>query len=139
MLSLKERHKVLGFLRYCSICCPLPITVDLESGDVRDGSGSKWKAWVSTGSYVLFLSHVLYKVLSLLYTLLYFADTPQHQKMVHFIVVSPSVLMAYWYYLLFIKYSNVNAGFMKITLDESMMRGKTEIRLPVDPLPGKFS
>ena len=124
MLSLKERHKVLGFLRYCSICCPLPITVDLESGSVRNGSGSKWKAWDSMGSYVLFLSHVLYKGLSLLYTLWYFPDTPLHQKMIHFIVVSPAVMMAYWYYLLFIKYSDVNAGFTKITLDASVMRGK---------------
>ena len=116
MLNLKERHWVLVFLRYCSICCQLPITVDPTSWEVRAATGSKWIGWVSTGLYASFVVHALSKLWSLLNSLFFSTGIPLHQIMIHFDVVSTAVMTVSWYYVLYIKHTNVTTGFAKITL-----------------------
>ena len=91
--------------------------MDVQSWDVRPGTDTKWKAWACSGSYVLFLAHTLYKVTSLIHTLAFGrSDVPLHQLMIHSHVVSGATMVAYWYYLLYIRHAHVNAAFARITL-----------------------
>ena len=117
MLTLKERQRVLTFLRYCSIICQLPIRVDDQSWKVRPGTDAKWRGWVCAGSYALFVAHVLYKISRLLHTLCFSTgDNPLHQIMLHFDVVSGTVMVVYWYYSLYIKYADINPAIVEMTL-----------------------
>ena len=129
MLTLEERHEVLAFLRLSSIFCTLPIRVDVESWNVSAGTDSRWKSWICTGSYVLFAAHALLKVFRAFYTLFYCTGTPLHQIMLHFDVVLAATAFVYWYYLLYVKYPNVNAGLTKITLAGAIATGKSKLIL----------
>ena len=117
MLNLKKRHRVLVFLRYCSIFCQLSIRVDEQTWKIRAGTDSEWDGRVCTGSYALFVAHVLYKILRLLHTLCFSqGDNPLHQIMLHFDVVCGTVLVVYSYYSLYIKYADINPAIVEMTL-----------------------
>ena len=125
MLTLKERHRVLAFLRCCSILCQLPIRVDEQSWKIRAGTNARWSGWVCTGSYALFVAHVLYKTFRLLHTLCFsMGDTPLRQIMLHFDVVSATVMVVYWYYLMYIKYADMNPRIVEMTLAGTVINGR---------------
>ena len=67
-------------------------------------------------SYGLFVVNTGYKVGSLLYVLLSLRETPLHQIMIHGIVAVTFVVMAFWYYVIFVKHADVHSKVFGITL-----------------------
>ena len=128
MLNSKERHRVLLFLRHCSILCLFPIEVDVRTWKVRHRADTTWKTWACKGSYVLFIAHSSYKATSLLHTLLFGYNVPLHQVLLHGVVASAAVMLAYWYYVLYIQCADVNAELVRTTLQDKIVGGKMESR-----------
>ena len=44
-------------------------------------------------------------------------DTPLRQIMLHFDVVSATVMVVYWYYFMYIKHADVNPRIVEMTLN----------------------
>ena len=57
-----------------------------------------------------------YKVGSLLYVLFFLRDTRLHQILIQVDVAAAFVVMVFWYYILFVKHSDVHAQVFRMTL-----------------------
>ena len=114
MLNKRERYKVLKFFRICSNLGPFPIQVDLETWEVKPASTVK--RCVCFVSYVLFVLHGLYKSGSLVYTYLFVPDAQLHQLIIHANLVMTSTMVAFWYYILYVKSPGLLAAYVKMTL-----------------------
>lgn len=123
MLTTKERHRVLLFLHSCSIFCLIPMRVYVSSWDVLPATDTRRKEWACKGAYVLFLTHTLYKVTSLLYALFFCHHVPVHQLLIHGVFASAVFMIGYWYYQLFIADAYAYAGFVTMTLKGNITGG----------------
>ena len=76
--------------------------------------------------YGLFIAHVVYKIVSLVYGFLFLRNLiPLHQVMIHLAVTAPAAMVVFWYYTIFIQYPNIFLDVMKISLTASGEPGKT--------------
>ena len=123
MLTLKERRNVLVFFGYFCTMNRFPVQVDIQHWRLRPGAASKWKEFVSKAWYVLFILHAVYKVVTLVHVLLFIPGTPLYQIILHGVVASSCVMVAMWYYVLYIKYADVFAIFVRTTLTGNITGG----------------
>ena len=92
MLTLKERRRVLTYLRFFTTFYLLPVTVHLHTVEPRVVTGTSRNTWICRVSYAIFLAHTLYKVLSLVYALFFSQGILLHQIMVHGVVAAAAVM-----------------------------------------------
>ena len=59
---------------------------------------------------------IFYKTLTLLQVFLFVPATPLHHVILHAVVVTASLTLALWYYIIFIEYADDFALFVSITL-----------------------
>ena len=125
MLNTKERHQVLRNLQYSYAFNLCPTQVDSDTWTLRPGAGSKRRAWVCYSYYGLFLAHICYKILALVYSLLVLrANIPLHQMLIHAILAAVSLEIAFFYQVLHLKYAHENATFVRMTLTGDLAGGK---------------
>ena len=123
MLSLKERQAVLKwFRRFCTVDL-FPVQVDIKGWKVQPGCSTRARSWASKASYALYLAHSLYKVLSLVYTLLFLRGVPLHQMIIHGVMASAAVNYGLWYFILYVKYVDENAAVLRMTLTGAITGG----------------
>ena len=127
MLTEKERHRVIVFLRYFSNVNFFPIQVDPQGWEIRSGCESKWKAWACKLAYAAFIIHVVHKSLSLVYVLLFLNDVPLHQILIHVIIAASSAFFVFWQYDLYWKNADVSTAFWKVSLTGKIVRGEEKI------------
>ena len=123
MLTLKERHGVLKCLYYFSALSLLPIRVDLQAWKVHPGCGTKYRTWACGLSYALFGVQALYKNLSLACAFIFPCEVPLHQIMIHGDVAGASAMLAFWYYVSYIKFPGFNAMLWRLTLTGNVTKG----------------
>ena len=116
MLTLDERAQVVKVLHYFCSFHLFPVRVDTERWELCPGAGALWRTLACSISYGLFVANTSYKVGSLLYVLFLTEGTPLHQIMIHGILAVGFLMIAFWYYVLFIKHADVNAQFVRTTL-----------------------
>ena len=124
MLTLRERWRVLEVIGFYSSLNLFPTKVDLQAWTlVPTGYTTTWKAMASKLAYPLLALGSMYKVLSLLYTLLFLGDTSFHQLMVHAEVAGAQSLATFWYYMLQIKHPAEYCRYVKMTLTGNISEG----------------
>ena len=123
MLNLKERHKVLVFLRrsYRLILCPTQ--VDTQTWKLRPGMHSRRMAWIGYMNYGLYLAHALYKVLALVYSSLVLTGVPLYQLLIHAMLAAAGVMCAYFYQVMHLRSAHENASFVRMTLTGDLVGG----------------
>ena len=123
MLTLKERHEVLKWYRHFSTINVFPMQVEVNGWKVWPGTTTKLRSWVSKAWYVLYVAHSLCKVLSLLCTLLFVRGIPLHQMIIHGVMAGATAVYGFWYYILYVKYPDVNAALIRMTLAGTIAGG----------------
>ena len=116
MLNLKERQNVLVCLRCFCTVNRFPVQVDVQDWRLSPGAGSKWKELLSKAWYFLFILHTVYKVLTLVQVLLFIPGTPLYQIILHAVMAAVCAMIAFWYYILYIKHAVIFAIVMRSTL-----------------------
>ena len=124
MLNQAERYRVLRFLRFFCIVGFLPVEVDLNSWEIHPCVRPWWKQLLCRISYVSYCLHGVYEVLSLLHVLMLSRGTPMYQIVIHMIIASVTAVFSFVYYLLYIKYTEVNAVVFRMTLTGSIVERK---------------
>ena len=116
MLTLNEHRRILTLWRHFSRFSMFPIAVDPDSWELRAENDSKRKPWASRISFLLFIAHALYIILSLVPALHFHRDIPLHKMIMHGNMAAASATFSFWYYVLYFKYSDLNAEFVRMTL-----------------------
>ena len=123
MLDQPERFRILKNMRHLCIISFLPLEVDIKNWKIYP-CRSAWKKLVCHISFAVYCLHGLYQLLSLLHVLMFSRGTPLYQIVIHMIVVSAYALSSFWYYLLYVKYPETNAGIVAMTLTGSVIGRK---------------
>ena len=116
MLTLEERFKILALIRHLGVINRYPVRVDLKTWEIRAGTSTNWTSWSCGVTFGLFIAHVSYKCLGLLHAALLVTNTPLHQVLIHAQVTAACVVYGVWYYILYMKHSDLNAHVTKLTL-----------------------
>ena len=125
MLTLQERHEVLKWYRHFSIINLFPMRVDFSGWNVWPGTTTKLRSWASKAWYAFYVAHALYKTLSLLCILLFVRGIPLHQMIIHGVLAGGTAVFGFWYYILYVKYPDVNAALIRMTLTGTITGGST--------------
>ena len=126
MLTVRERQGVLTwFRRFCAVDV-FPVQVDIQGWKVQPGSSTKARSWASKAWYALFVAHSLFKILNLLYTLLFLRGIPLHQLIIQGVLASAAAAIVLWYYILYVKYADENAALVRMTLTGTITGGITK-------------
>ena len=123
MLTLKERQKILSFFRFAAIINLFPVRVDLENWEIRSGCRTKQMTWACRVSFSLFIAHSVYTGLSFVHAFSSARHTPLHQMIIHAECAAACVNYILWYYILYVKHSDVNYRLTKLTLTGSITGG----------------
>ena len=123
MLDQPERYRILKNLRHLCTVGFLPLEVDTNSWEIHPYR-SAWKRLLCYVSFIIYSLHGLCQLLSLLHVLMFSHGTPLYQIVIHMIVVSAYALSSFWYYLLYVKYPETNAGIVAMTLTGSVIGRK---------------
>ena len=128
MLTLRERYRVLSILRFYSKLNLFPTQVDTQAWTLVPAKYTTvtWNGMASKLFFPLMVLGVVYKSLSLLYSLVFLGDTPFHQLMIHVVVASAQWLVVFWFYNLQIKYPAQYGRYMKMTLTGNISGGTME-------------
>ena len=116
MLNKLERYNVLVHTKRLYAVSLFPCQVDLNGWEIVPGAATSWKEWASKFVTLLHLAHCGYKIGSLVLGLSTPEKLPLHQAMLHSGLAGASVVYTFWYYLLHVKHTETNAGFVGITL-----------------------
>ena len=73
-------------------------------------------------SFAIYCSHVVVQALSLMHVVGFFPSTPLYQVVLHIILASAYAVTSFWYYLLYVRYSETNAAVVEMTLTGSVDR-----------------
>ena len=120
MLNFEEREKILHFLRYCYRLNLCPTEVDTQAWKLRPGMRTRRKAFICSASYGFFLLHVLYKVLSLVHSVLILTGIPLPQILIHAMIAVVGLMAAFFHWVIHLKFAHVNTSFVRITLTGSL-------------------
>ena len=131
MLNEKERHRVVAFLRFFCTVAILPLDVDVDTWKLTSGARSARKKLSCGVSFGMFLAHTLYLNVSLVHVIAFMPDAPVHHMIIHMILAGGSVMMSFWYYVLFIQHPGVTASFISMTLTATAAGGKPAAGRPV--------
>ena len=115
MLNKKERHEVLRWFR---ISCKVgyhPIEVNLANGQLEMPSARKQK--VCLVFYIIFVLHVLHKIVSLAYAFFIATNVPLHQLVLHAVYASALAVFAFWDYVSYRWDPSLFAAYAKITIE----------------------
>ena len=123
MLTVKERHEILLSLQHCHQLSLYPTQVCTLHWKLQPGADKRWKAWIFHLNYGLLVAHVLYKNLTLVYTLLVLSHIPLHQILIHAVLAAFGVMNSFFYYVLHYQYAHDNAAFVRMTLTGDLARG----------------
>ena len=124
MLNEQERHDVLVSTKYLYAVCLFPCKIDLKTFKIDPRCTTKWTTLLLKVLYVLHLAHCAFKIASLAINLLSSERLPLHQAMLHAGLAGASALYTFWYYLLHVKYSDINSDFVTMTLKGDHAEGK---------------
>ena len=126
MLSLSERHRVFIFLRCMCIANVFPVKAyDGRAWGISPEVNSEWKARAAKASYFLFVAHTLFKVGRLVQTVFFFPhQVPFYQMLIHGLIATGAVMLAFWYYTMFVKHADVYTRFVNMTLTGNITGGK---------------
>ena len=117
MLAVKERQKILIFLRYFSAINLFPIQVDVKGWSILPGYGKAPKAWACKICCAIFAGHAMYKALSSIHVFLFSpAGIPLHQMVIHGEIAAVSGTFIHWYYVIYVECADEFATFLKMTL-----------------------
>ena len=126
MLSPQECQQVLVFLGYFCKARLLPAEVCTEHWELSQRFHTAGRSGlIPKIFYALFAVHGLYKVLSLVNVLLFATGIPLHEAMIHAVMAIDCVTFGYWYYVLYIKYAEVYAALLRMTLTRNLGQSKT--------------
>ena len=107
------------------VICPLPAVVDIQGWRLHQGINTAWKTLSCAASFVLLCAHTLFKLVRLVSGFLFLRKTvPLYQEVVHLVLCAGSVMLVFWYYIIFMKYPKVFAKTVKITLTGNFVEGK---------------
>ena len=73
---------------------------------------------------MLFVVHAVYKNVSLFTAFFYPCEVPLHQIIVHGDVAGAAAMLAFWYYVSYVKHPGVNAMLWRITLAGNVTAGE---------------
>ena len=124
MLNQSELRNLLAFVRYLSNFCLLPLQVKGDCWEIREGAKSTWRKLACRTSFGIFSAHTLYKNLSLVFAFVSAADMPLHHMVIHLVLAGTSVMLTFWYYVLFIRYPGINATLSCMTLAGTVAASK---------------
>ena len=124
MLNSTERQHVLAWYRFFSKVGALPVQVNVDCWKIRPGLTSAWKKLASRVSLGIFLTHALYKILTLAHAFMFGQDIPLYQLAIHIILAAISAMCSFWYYVLYIRYPDTFAAFARITLTAKVPGGE---------------
>ena len=120
MLDQAERYRILKFLRHLSTAAALPLQVDLSSWDIHSRLQPSWKRLLCRMSFAIYCLHAVCQILSLLHVLIFLQRTPLHQIITHMSLAFGYAVTAFWNYLLYVKYPEINAAIARMTLAGSV-------------------
>ena len=123
MLTLKERQEILNWYRRFSTFDLFPVQVEVEGWKVRPGSSTKARSWASKSWYALFVVDSFYKILNLLYTLLFLRGIPLHQLIIQGLLAIGGAGIVLWYYILYVRFADENAVLVQMTLTGAVAGG----------------
>ena len=128
MLSLQERRQVLVFIGYSCKARLLPAQVSTQNWELRTHFHFAGQSgWIAKVSYALFLFQALYKILSLVYILIFIRGVPLHQIMIHTVLAIDYGTFSYWYYVLYIQHPDLYAQLLQITLTGNTGQSKVNL------------
>ena len=126
MLTVRERQGVLKWFRHFCAVDLFPVQVNIQGWKVQPGSSTKTRAWASKTWYALFVAHCLYKVLNLLYTLLYFRGITLYELVIQGVLAGGGAGIVLWYYILYVRFGDENAALVRMTLTGAITGGITK-------------
>ena len=130
MLNSKERYRFLELLsQLCSLRL-IPLDISLESWEIRPVVSKTLTAWAGSAMYASFVAHVLYKSLTFIHVLLFYrSTTPLYEMLLHGEFAIGAAVLAFWYYVSYIKYPIENAALWRMTLTADAAGGKVQEEL----------
>ena len=126
MLNSRERWNFLELLHHICTLKLLPLDIRLKTWEIGPVVGNTLTAWTYKAAFASFLAHVSYQGVTFTHVLLFCRrTTPLYQSLIHAEFAIGSVMLAFWYYVLYIKYPSVNAALWRMTLTGDIAGGNT--------------
>lgn len=127
MLNSKERQHVLACFRYFCKIGQLPLEVNVDRWEIHAGRKSTWKQLACRVNIGIFLALTMHKNVTLAYAFLLAQDIPLYQIVIHMVLAASSGMICFWYYVIFIRYPETYAAFVRVTLTASVATGERRL------------
>ena len=116
MLHQAEKERILKFIRQCCGVGLLPARVRLYSWDLVPIIANGPRRWICHLSIFLIFLNAMYQMATLGRAYFFMPDTPLHHMIIHAALAIAPPVYIYWYYVLYIRCSNLLGLYVKTTL-----------------------